>query len=99
MTLHRAEDYVVGLQVAGSEGQTLVLEINGRVALNCPLAQRPERCEGIVGSPLFREGRNEIRARVEPVNPRTFDARLYSIDLTPRRNAVEAKAPATPDAR
>ena len=97
MALHRPEDYVVVLQVAGNEGQTLVLEINDRVALNCPLTQQPKRCEGIVGSPLFREGRNEIRARVEPVNPATRDARLYSIELTPRRNAIESKAPAAPD--
>jgi hypothetical protein len=97
VALHRAEDYVVALQVAGDEGQTLVLEINGRVALNCPLTPQPERCLGVVGSPFFREGRNEIRARVEPVNPRTHDARLYSIDLTPRRNVVESKASATPD--
>ena len=84
-------------EAAGDEGQTLVLELNGRVALNCPLTPQLRRCEGIAGSPLFRAGRNEIRVRVEPVNPMTRDARLYSIDLTPRRNAVEPKPEATPD--
>ena len=89
VNLHRAEDYHLALQVAGGEWETLVVEINGRVALNCPLTEQPKRCEGPVDSSLLREGDNELRARVEPVDPRTRDARLYSIDLTPRRNLVE----------
>jgi hypothetical protein len=89
VNLHRAEDYQLALQVAGGEWETLMVEINGRVALNCPLTEQARRCEGPVDSSLFRNGDNEIRARVEPVDPRTRDARLYAIDLTPRRNLVE----------
>lgn len=88
MTLHRAEDYRVALLVAGPEWETLVVEIGGRVALQCPLTEQPKRCEGMAGSPLFRAGDNEIRFRVEPIDPRTRDARLYSIELTPERILV-----------
>jgi hypothetical protein len=87
--LHRAEDYVMVFEVAGSEGQTLIVEVNGRPALACALAQQRAACEGRTASSLLRDGRNEIRFHVEPVTPRTRDARLYAMSLTPRRNAVE----------
>ncbi len=93
--LHRAEDYVAMLDLSGSEGQSVVVEINGRVGFECPTAQAPHRCEAQIGGALFRAGLNGIRFRVEPVNPRTRDARFYSLELLPRRVASEAD-PAAP---
>jgi hypothetical protein len=94
--LHRAEDYVIAFELAGSEGQSLMIEVNNRPALVCALAQQRASCEGGAGSALFREGRNEIRFHVEPVTPRTRDVRLYSMSLTPLRNASEARPSASP---
>jgi hypothetical protein len=88
--LHRPENYVVGFQVAGNEEQTLAVFINGRAAFHCPLTEQPGRCEGLVGAQLFRANENEIGVRVEPVTPATSDVRLYSMDLTPTRNTLEA---------
>ena len=89
--LNRAEDYVIRLRVAGSEGETLKVAINGHTAFDCPLVQPASRCENPAPAGLLLAGRNEIRFHVEPLTPRTRDARLYSLELIPKRNAVEAR--------
>jgi hypothetical protein len=94
--LHRAEDYVVGFQVAGNEGQTLSVAINNVAALSCPLTPLPAHCEGIAEAHFLREGENEIRIKIEPITPATADARVFSLDLTPKRNTPDTRPSPSP---
>jgi hypothetical protein len=92
--LHRAEDYLVVVQLAGSEEERVSVGVNGRTAFDCALTQQPRRCEATVAALFFREGRNDIRVQVEPVTPATRDVRLYSLELIPKRNASDSTMPA-----